>query len=180
MSAWPRRGAPASIYVCGLAGLERHAAALEAEALVSVVAADEQPPTPAGLAPGRHLRLALDDIEEPFPGLVAPAAEHVAALVDFAGGWRGDGPLLIHCAAGISRSTAAALACLCLHSDADEAALARRLRRAAPHAHPNRRLVALADTRLGREGRLIAAAEAMGPPAPLLEGPLVCLPLAAG
>lgn len=170
----------AAIHVCGLAGLAGHAAALGPEALVSLVAAEEQPPTPAGLAPERHLRLALDDIEMPLPGLVPPSEAHVAELLAFAAGWRAERPLLIHCAAGISRSTAAALACLCLHSNEDEVALARRLRRAAPHAHPNRRIVALADARLGRAGRLVAAVEAMGPPVPALEGPLVRLPLAEG
>jgi hypothetical protein len=59
---------------------------------------------------------------------------------------------------------------------------AEQLRRAAPHAYPNRRMIALADQLLQCDGRLIAAREAMGPPRlPLtrlsLSGPLVQLPL---
>ena len=37
------------------------------------------------------------------------------------------------------------------------------MRKAAPHAWPNARMIALADEILGCEGRLIAAREAMGP-----------------
>jgi predicted protein tyrosine phosphatase len=168
----------AVVCVCGLLGLARCAAALRPSGLVSLVTAFEQPPTPGGLEPGRHFRLDIDDITEPLDGFVAPERHHVAALVDFLGGWDREAPLLIHCAAGISRSTAAALTALCLHSNEDEAELARRLRRAAPHAAPNRRIVSLADELMGRRGRLVAALEAMGPAEPAIEGPLVRLPLA--
>lgn len=168
----------AAVYVAGLAGLAAHAARLRPAGLISLVPRLEQPPTPAGLDPARHLRLEIDDIDAPIPGFVVPDEAHVARLLDFARGWRAEGPLLIHCAAGISRSTAAALAVLALGSAESEAALARRLRRLAPHAAPNRRIVALADRLLAREGRLVAARAAMGPPAPVFEGPLVRLPLA--
>jgi predicted protein tyrosine phosphatase len=36
------------------------------------------------------------------------------------------------------------------------------MRQAAPHAYPNRRIVALADDMLGRRGRMVDAVEAMG------------------
>lgn len=168
----------AALYVCGLAGLERHAAALRPAGLVSLLPAREQPPTPAGVPRDAHLRLEIDDIEAPLPGFVAPEASHVRALIDFARAWDGERPLLIHCAAGISRSTAAALAVLCARSGEAEDALARRLRRAAPHASPNRRLIGLADAVMGRHGRLVAAVEAMGQAVLALEGPLVRLPVA--
>ena len=54
-------------------------------------------------------------------GLVLPCEEHVADLVQFALDWDRKAPLLIHCWAGISRSTAAAFISLCaLNPDADE------------------------------------------------------------
>ena len=40
--------------------------------------------------------------------------------------------------------------------------IAQRLREAAPHAYPNRKLVQLADDVLGRNGRMVDAVEAMG------------------
>ena len=57
--------------------------------------------------------------------------------------------MLIHCWAGISRSTAAAYVALCaLNPHADERTLANRLRSASPQASPNPRIVALADAEL--------------------------------
>ena len=70
-------------------------------------------------------------------------------LVKFARDWDRKAPLLIHCWAGISRSTAAAFITLCaLNPDIEELELARALRRASPTAYPNRLLVALADEAL--------------------------------
>ena len=71
--------------------------------------------------------------------------------------------MLIHCYAGISRSTASAFITVCVlapHRDEREIALA--LRQASPTATPNSRLVALADAYLGRDGRMRAAIESIG------------------
>ena len=105
----------------------------------------------------------MNDICEPQPGLVLPCETHVADLVRFAREWDRQAPLLIHCWAGISRSTAAAFISLCaLNPDGSELELARALRRASPTAYPNRLLVALADEVLSRNGRMIAAVEDIG------------------
>lgn len=152
----------AAIYVCGLADLAVHASTLAPSHLISLVPPEEQPPTPACVSGDCHLRLQFDDIAEPKPGFILPEAGHVAALVDFVRGWPCDAPLLIHCLAGVSRSTAAALIALWMKSGGSEAAAARALRRAAPHAQPNERLIELADGLLGCEGRLVAARESMG------------------
>jgi predicted protein tyrosine phosphatase len=93
-----------------------------------------------------------------------PAAPEVMEkILAFAREWDEARPMLIHCFAGISRSTATAFAVACARSaDADEHAIARALRAAAPHAQPNRRLVALADDLLDRRGRMVDAVAAMG------------------
>jgi predicted protein tyrosine phosphatase len=71
--------------------------------------------------------------------------------------------MLIHCWAGISRSTASAFALACERSPkVDEKTIALAMREAAPHAYPNRRIVALADDILGRRGRMVDAIDAMG------------------
>jgi predicted protein tyrosine phosphatase len=62
----------------------------------------------------------------------------------------------------VSRSTAAAYAIACLLSSPDEDRTAQELRLAAPFATPNRRLVALADTALGRQGRMSKAISGIG------------------
>jgi predicted protein tyrosine phosphatase len=56
--------------------------------------------------------------------------------------------------------------------------LAQALRRASPTATPNRRLVALADDRLGRQGRMIAAITAIGRGADCYEGAPFALEIA--
>jgi predicted protein tyrosine phosphatase len=72
--------------------------------------------------------------------------------------------MVIHCYAGISRSTASAYAAACaVNPDRDEMEIAQNLRRASRTAMPNSLIVALADDILGREGRMIAAIEAIGP-----------------
>lgn len=163
------------IYVCNLAEMPHHVEALRPSHLISLLPPEELPPTPACLAPTRHLRLGIHDICEPLPGAVTPDVHHVEALIEFLHGWSGEGPLLIHCLAGISRSMASALIALNYQAPGREAATARQMRELAPHAHPNRRLVLLADELLRREGRLLAARDAMGPAVPLDAGPLVCL-----
>ena len=107
---------------------------------------------------GRHLRLSFHDIQVPMQNLVMPTAEHVRDLLEFLTGWDLQDPLLIHCRAGISRSTAAAYIAACsAHAAVDEHDIALALRRAAPLARPNEALVELADRALGRKGRMSAA-----------------------
>jgi predicted protein tyrosine phosphatase len=78
---------------------------------------------------------------------------------------------VIHCYAGISRSTAALYIAACaLQPERDEGALASDLRRASPSATPNRLLVEIADGLLGREGRMIAAIAGIGRGAEAYEG----------
>lgn len=163
------------IYVCGLHEMPLHVRALRPSHLVSLVQPEFQPPTPDGIGTGRHLRIAVHDVSGPILGFVPPRRSDVEKLIAFLRGWPGDEALLIHCYAGVSRSTAAALVALALNAEGREMEAARRLREAAPHAQPNPRIVALADRLLGRDGRLVAASEAMGPAVLVLEGPLVKL-----
>jgi len=166
------------IYVCSLADMPAQVRATRSSHLVSLVPAADMPATPAELAPERHLRLIVDDITAPLPGKVLPSAEHVRTLIDFVEHWDRRKALLVHCFAGISRSMAAALIVLALEAEGREAQAARWLRRHARHAQPNARMIALADGLLGREGRLLAALEAMAPPVQLIEpAPVVHLPL---
>jgi predicted protein tyrosine phosphatase len=71
--------------------------------------------------------------------------------------------MLIHCWAGISRSTAAAFILACDRAGAgSEARLARMLRERAKHADPNRLMVRIGDDLLGRRGKMVDAIEAIG------------------
>jgi predicted protein tyrosine phosphatase len=71
--------------------------------------------------------------------------------------------MVIHCWAGISRSTAAAFIALCaLNPAAPEELIARLLREASPTAYPNRLMIRLGDAALGRADRMVRAVETMG------------------
>ena len=71
--------------------------------------------------------------------------------------------VVIHCFAGISRSTAGAYVAACaLNPARDEMTIARALRRASATATPNTRIVSLADRMLGRDGRMVAAIGSIG------------------
>ena len=167
-----------SIYVCNLQEMPGHVVALAPSHLVSLVAPGELPATPEAILIDRHLQIEIHDISEVLDGHVLPEAEHVAQVVDFIRAWsHTDGSLLIHCFAGISRSMAAALIGLVVKAGGREQDAAALMRRTAPHAWPNARMIALADEILGCEGRLIAARNAMGPADLTLVAPLVRLPL---
>jgi predicted protein tyrosine phosphatase len=112
---------------------------------------------------GRHLRLQFHDVHVASDSEIAPAAEHVESLLEFAGASQPGESLLIHCRAGISRSTAAAFIVACfLNPNVPEIDLATALRRVAPHARPNEVLVALADAALSRDGRMTDAISRTG------------------
>jgi len=159
------------IAVAPLRHVERVIAETGARQLVSVLNAHLMPPTPASIEPARHLRLAVSDHIEAAGGLRHPFADQVDELLTFAGGWDRAAPLLIHCFSGLNRSTAAAYILLCgLHPRTPETLVAHLIRRASDTAAPNRLMVAIADHALGREGRMAAALDTIGPGSPAAEG----------
>jgi predicted protein tyrosine phosphatase len=151
------------IHVCPFSAIEETVRQHNASRLMTCLNDDFLVQTPKLIGPGGHLRLVMHDIDEPLPEYVAPNRDHVARIIDFALDWGGDGPMVVHCWAGISRSTAAAFTALCaINPDASEEAIAAAMRRASPTAYPNRLIVRLADETLGRAGRMVRAIEAIG------------------
>jgi predicted protein tyrosine phosphatase len=151
------------IHVCPLSAVPTVVSSCEASHLVTCLKDHVLIETPSVIKAGNHMRLHIDDIAQPMDGHVAPDASHVAQLLEFAVAWDRRGSMVIHCWAGISRSTAAAFITLCaLHPEAPEAAIASRLREASPTAYPNRLMIRLGDAALGRSGRMVEAVEAIG------------------
>jgi predicted protein tyrosine phosphatase len=150
------------LYVCSLALVADTVQRTGARSLVTLL-------RPNGVAvvvpPGieRRLYLAISDIVAPVEGQTLPEREHIDDLIDFVQSWDRAEPMLIHCFAGVSRSTAAAFIAACaLNPARDELDIARALRAASPTATPNARLVALADTALERNGRMNVAIAEIG------------------
>jgi predicted protein tyrosine phosphatase len=139
--------------------------------IITLLSPEDLIETPAGFDPSRHLRLGMHDIAAPEDGLVAPDAAMVERALQFGRAWNAEAPMVVHCWAGISRSTATAFSIACERNPhADELKIALAMRRASPSAFPNRRIVALADDILDRRGRMLEAVEAMGGNGFVLEG----------
>lgn len=139
--------------------------------VVTMLAPDTPHELPKGIATERHLRLYFHDIVQQMDGHVTAKAADAERLIAFLQDWDREKPMLIHCWAGISRSTAAAYTALCLfRPQADEEELAFELRRASPSATPNRLIVSLTDNILGRQGRMVKAIEKIGRGADAYEG----------
>jgi len=151
------------IHVCSLARLHDTVDATGARHVVTLLKDIDRVERPRNIVPANHLLLGMDDITVPMDGYTIPCDEHVSALITFVRGWDRAKPLVVHCYAGISRSTAGAYVAACaLNPHRDEWAIARELRRVSPTATPNSRLVALADRMLCRDGRMVAAIDAIG------------------
>jgi predicted protein tyrosine phosphatase len=165
-----------AIVVCPLSRLAETVAQYRASHILTLVNSGTLFARPPVIQAANHLHVAIHDIFEPAEGMVCPAEEHVQDYLDFVARWDRAAPIVVHCYAGISRSTAAAYSALCaVRPDLDEAELALRLRARSPEATPNRRIVALADGILGRSGRMVRAIEAIGRGAEAFEGSVFAL-----
>jgi predicted protein tyrosine phosphatase len=159
------------IHVCSLARLYATVDKTGARHIVTLLRLTDRVERPAQVAPQNHLVLSVDDICMPVDGYTAPCDEHVARLIDFVGSWDRTAPMVVHCFAGISRSTAGAFVAACaLNPGRDEAEIALAIRRASRSAQPNARIVTIADRLLARDGRMVRALEAIGPGDGALEG----------
>ncbi len=165
------------IIVCPLSDLPKAIREERPSAIVSLLSPHQMVPQINGYE-NRHLRLEMEDVSEARRGEKAPAKGHVDELLSFVRRWDQSAPIIIHCWAGISRSTAAALITQCaLHPEAMDKDLAAQLGTVAPHAKPNRLLIKHADETLGREGRLIDAAQSVWTDISIYEGHRFFYPL---
>ena len=159
------------LHVCSLAALPETVKVTGASHVLTVMANVEQVQRPASVLPANHLKISMDDITEHMDGFVAPSEDHVERVLAFVRSWDRAAPLVVHCYAGISRSTASAFAAVCmLNPHRDEISIARQIRAASPIAQPNRLIVGLADRMLGRDGRMLRALDEMGPGSMMVEG----------
>lgn len=146
--------------------------------LATLVSPGTQVDTPDGFDAAHHFKAFFNDIDRPLPGLIAPNEALVAGFLDFVADWDRKAPLLIHCFAGISRSTAGAYAALMmLEPERDPFETAAELRFHSPSATPNPLITAIADDLLGRKGEMVSAIKGIGRGADAYHGNVFALEL---
>ena len=151
-----------TLTVCGIEELPLHGSRAVTHVLSILDPEHPEPEAFQAFPSHRRTLLRFHDVIEPTPGLIMPGREDVAAILEFgrdsAGDHRGEPHLLVHCHAGISRSTAA-MAMLMAQAEPqeDEDGLFARLLAMREKAWPNSRMIGIADALLDRGGRLSAA-----------------------
>jgi len=151
------------IHVCSLARLHDTVQETGARHIVTLLKIIDRVQRPVTVEEANHLILGMDDITEPLEGYTHPGEQHVSQLIEFAQRWDRRAPMVIHCYAGICRSTAGAFVAACaLNPKRDETRIAQAIRDGSATATPNIRIVTLADQLLGRRGRMIGAIQAIG------------------
>ena len=151
------------ITICGIAELP-----IYRDAGVSDVLSIVDPATPEleaflAFGPHRRLKLEFDDLLFEMQGMLAPGDEHVREILEFGRELERGGDtahLLVHCHAGVSRSSAAAALLMAQHNPGREEDAFLALLDLRPQAWPNTRMVEIADRLLERRGALKAGLEA--------------------
>jgi predicted protein tyrosine phosphatase len=159
--------APFGMSVCGLDELVEHSERGVSHVLSILDPAWPSPEVFGSYGEHERLELRFDDVIEETPGMIAPQAEDVARILEFgrrlnAEAAAGGANLLVHCHAGVSRSTASmALILAQALPDLPAAKVFAEVFRIRPQAWPNLRIVELGDALLGRGGALVAAVPAI-------------------
>jgi predicted protein tyrosine phosphatase len=158
--------APFRITVCGIEELEGHNAAGVSHVL-SIL--DPEWPVPdafGGFGEHEKLELRFHDVIEDTERMNGPREEHVVQLLRFGRDLMAEpspqAHLLVHCHAGISRSSASMTLILAQALPQRSAAeILAEVVRIRDKAWPNLRILELGDALLGRGGTLVAAAPAL-------------------
>jgi predicted protein tyrosine phosphatase len=130
-------------------------------AVLSINNPGERPPSGFHRV-ARRMCLEFHDATSASEGVIVPEREDIRRIIAFAPGLRdAQGTVLVHCEAGISRSSAAViiLAAALLGPEREKEALEVALV-ACPEARPNRLMIRLADEALQLNGILMSLAAA--------------------
>jgi|SRR5947209_138692 len=155
---------PFRLTICGIPELDAHCAAGVTHVLSILDPEFDDPPAFAAFGPHHRLALRFHDIIEPRPDCLMPQRADVERLLAF-GRELIDAPdphLLIHCHAGVSRSTASAALILAqAWPDRPARAVLDAVVAIRPRAWPNLRILEFGDALLGRNGEIVAAVAAV-------------------
>jgi predicted protein tyrosine phosphatase len=141
-------------HICSISGLVR-APLAQAARIVSILDPGTRAPVELREFEEKTLHLEFDDVIAPMMSTdVLPDALHVEAILDFDRGARPDDRLVVHCHAGISRSTASFVIMLAQRRPNTEASIFAELRSIRARSWRNARIIMLADDVLGTGGSL--------------------------
>jgi len=144
------------ITICGIDELGLHCEAGVSDVLSIIDPLASDPIAFDVYQPHRREILRFDDLIFEVPGLIAPQDAHLERLLAFGAALEASNVahLLVHCHAGVSRSTAAAAILMAQHNPGREADAFLALLDLRPQAWPNTRMVEIADRLLARQGAL--------------------------
>jgi predicted protein tyrosine phosphatase len=158
-----REPMPFRITICGIDELGSHCTGGVTHVLSILDPGWPEPEAFGVFDPHHRLELRFHDVIESHPGWLPPERWDVERLLDFGRdfiGARGT-HLLVHCHAGVSRSTAAATLVLAqTHPNRPAAEALQEVVRLRPRAWPNLRIIELGDELLARGGEIVEAARA--------------------
>jgi predicted protein tyrosine phosphatase len=141
-------------HICGIE--ELHAAPLAtARRVVSILEPAAALPSALAAFRGELLVLRFDDVIVAGCDYRAPEPHDIERLLEFDRERAEHDRLVIHCTAGISRSTAAFAILAAQRRPGAEAEVFTELRSIRPRAWPNSLMIALADDILDARGRLV-------------------------
>jgi predicted protein tyrosine phosphatase len=158
----PSGFAPFSLTVCGIEELAGHCEVGVSHVLSILDPGYPSPPAFGSFGEHERLELRFNDIIDERADAIAPRREDIETLLLFGRSLLRESPsnahLLVHCHAGVSRSTAAmALILAQSRPDRPAAHALAEVVRIRPQAWPNLRMIELGDALLGRGGEIVAA-----------------------
>ena len=141
------------IHICSLAAVKEMDTSIY-DGIITIEDSNIENPFRVRSDETQQLILKFDDISTPIDDLIVPQDIHIERALKFAQ-LIDDGSLLIHCHAGISRSSAIALAIIAekLGKGNEEEAV-KTLEFINPNCRPNKLLVKMTDEILERNGKL--------------------------
>ena len=145
-------------HICGRTQLSKTMKKVGATHVLSLTDMDKRPFLRPGFDPANWLWLKFEDVifEQE---LYAPTKLHVALILEWGLKLPEDAVVVVHCEAGVSRSTAAVLAMMVDQSPDDIAGCVAKLLEIRPQACPNPLITRFADELIGCDGKLHEAAE---------------------
>jgi predicted protein tyrosine phosphatase len=157
---------PFKITVCGIDELGDHCDVGVSHVLSILDPSAPKLPVFGSFGEHERVELRFDDVIEESPIQVAPHRRDVAAILTFghrlSAEWSSCAHLLVHCHAGVSRSTAAMTLILArARPDLPADIILTEVLQIRSHAWPNLRIIELGDELLDRNGEIVSAVAAV-------------------